>query len=202
MTKKLDDLEALRTLVGTLESFEKADQERIIRWACEKLGLPFATPGTPTDQITGKRLKLEETFLTQTGVGSGKDIKAFVSEKRPMSDNQFAATVAYYYRFEASEAQRKDSITADDLQEACRKAGRERLKNPAQTLINAHSVGLIDKAEKGAYAINSVGENLVAMTLPGGKADSSGAKRRTKRNIKIKKLSLKGKAGSPKRRSK
>jgi hypothetical protein len=35
------------------------------------------------------------------------------------------------------------------------------------TLNNAYQAGLLDRTEKGIYAINSVGENLVTMTLPG-----------------------------------
>jgi hypothetical protein len=56
----------------------------------------------------------------------------------------------------------------DDLQEATRKSGRERLKRPDQTLRNAHMLGLLDKGdEPGTFCVNTVGENLVAMTLPG-----------------------------------
>jgi hypothetical protein len=180
MTKQPDDLEAVRTLVTTLEPFEKGDRERIIRWACEKLGLPSSIPGTHS----GERViptKTGEASSGGTRVSSGKDIKTFVDEKKPSSDNQFTATVAYYYRFEAPEADRKDAITAEDLQDACRKAGRERFKNPSQTLINARNSGLLDNAGRGAYAINSVGENLVAMTLPEGTTDSSGAKSKRKK---------------------
>ena len=36
------------------------------------------------------------------------------------------------------------------------------------TLNNAKNQGYLDSAERGAFQINSVGENLVAMTLPGG----------------------------------
>jgi hypothetical protein len=199
MKKELDDLEAVRTLISTLEGFEKADQERVIRWAREKLGLPSAPPGTPPAHAPDKSFKPVETDSAKGNAGSGKDIKAFVAEKRPTTDNHFTATVAYYYRFEAPEPQRKGAISAEDLQDACRKAGRDRLKNPAQTLINAHSAGLLDKAERGAYAINSVGENLVAMTLPGEAVGSSGKKRGAKKNAKVKKSSSKGKRGSPKR---
>jgi len=45
--------------------------------------------------------------------------------------------------------------------------GRARLENPGQTLRNAHHGGLLDRGEgRGLYVINTVGENLVAMTLP------------------------------------
>jgi hypothetical protein len=67
------------------------------------------------------------------------DIKTFVDFKKPLSDSQFAATVAYYYRFEAPEPQRKASLSSADLIDACRQTGRERLKHPAQTLVNAHT---------------------------------------------------------------
>jgi hypothetical protein len=90
-----------------------------------------------------------------------------VATKNPKSDVQFVATVAYYYRFEAPEAERKDDITADDLQEAARKVNRDRFTRPAQTLRNAHTLGYLDKGgEKGTYQLNTVGENLVSMTLP------------------------------------
>ena len=165
MTDKSDDLEAVRKIVASLESFDTADRERIIRWAREKLGLPVPVvtshPGssqspTPEDHPQVPKMR-----------GGGKDIKTFVAEKQPPRDNDFAATVAYYYRFEAPDFARKDSITAVDLQEACRLSGRSRFTRSAQTLINAQNAGFLDKAgDRGAYAISTVGENLVAMTLP------------------------------------
>ena len=94
-----------------------------------------------------------------------KDIKSFVAQKKPKNDTQFAAIVAYYYRFEAAE--KKDSITQADLLEACRMANYTRPPAPGQTLRNALNAGLLDNPERGAFSVNSVGENLVAVTLPG-----------------------------------
>lgn len=54
------------------------------------------------------------------------------------------------------------------MQEAAQKANRDRFTNPLKTLQNAHQLGMLDKgSEKATFTINSVGENLVAMTLPG-----------------------------------
>ena len=39
MTKPTDDLEAVRVVAEALQGFDSQDQERIIRWAREKLGL-------------------------------------------------------------------------------------------------------------------------------------------------------------------
>jgi hypothetical protein len=76
------------------------------------------------------------------------------------------ATVAYYHRFEALEAQCKSEINADDLRDTCRLVNRERLHDPLQTLQNARNLGLLHRPGRGVFSINSVGENLVAMTLP------------------------------------
>lgn len=172
MAKALDDLEAVRTVTGALGGFGAEDQERIIRWAREKLGLlpaqhdletrfPQAAPAQPT------RVFEPGPPAPTTSSSSAKDLKSFVLAKGPKSDVHFAATVAYFYRFEAPPDQRKNEIDRTLLQDACRLAGRERLKNPGVTLNNAKMLGLLDSgSEAGKFAVNTVGENLVAMTLP------------------------------------
>lgn len=167
-----DDLDAIKTLIDALSPFDQQDQERIIRWVCEKLGLTnlAASPAASTGQLSnpqgGTTHSSVSTNTSQPGFKT--DIKSFVASKNPVSDMQFATAVVYYYAFEAPVAQRKEAITSEDLQDACRQLGRERLQNPGQTLRNACYNGLLDKAgDRGAYKINTVGENLVAVTLPG-----------------------------------
>lgn len=192
MTKpQPDDLDAVRTIVGALEGFDAKDKQRIIRWAQEKLGLAQQPPALSSLTATNV-----DSLTTHPAAppSQGSDIKSFVEKKSPSSDMQFAATVAYYYRFEAPAHLRKESITSEDLQEACRQVGRDRLARPAQTLVNAHAQGLLDRGERGAYSINTVGENLVAMALPSeGKARATagtknrlGGKRTTKKTAKRK----------------
>lgn len=184
MTKETpDDLEAVRTVVAALQPFEPKDQERILRWAREKLGL--AAP-----VVAGALHKVSSTVAEQRTnsriPGKKTDIKTFTDLKKPGSDIQFAAAVAYYYRFEAPEPQRKESITSADLQEACRQTGRSRLKSPAQTLVNAHNQGYLDKGgERGTYVVNTVGENLVAMALPEGGGASRSPNKVTSRKKRV-----------------
>lgn len=170
MNKPTDDLDAVRIVVEALQGFDPKDQQRIFRWAGEKLGMTVeesggigvATPAQSTAPTGGM-----PSSAGGLAPGSAQDIKSFVAAKDPRNDVQFAATVAYYYQFEAQPASRKTSIKAPDLQDACRQAGRKRLKHPGQTLRNAHMLGLLDKGDDaGVFSINSVGENLVAMTLP------------------------------------
>lgn len=149
-----DEFDAVRIVVEVLKNLKPDEQARVIRWAQEKLGivapLPPAAPGGAAARRQG-----------------GSDIATFIQEKNPANDVQFAAVVAYYYAFEAPEASRKPEVSAEDLKEATRLANTERLAKPIVTLHNAVKRGYLDKgAERGTFRINTVGENLVAMSLP------------------------------------
>lgn len=180
MTQPTDDLDAVRQISQILEPFKGDDRERIIRWVREKLGMvaerehapPATTPPPPVP--------------SETGQATPKDIRAFINEKVPKNDQNLAAVIAYFYHFLASEDERKDHIVAADITEACRKADWERPGAPAQSLINAYHSGLFDRAEKGSYRLNAVGENLVAMVLPEGEQTSKRAAKRVRKKKKAK----------------
>jgi hypothetical protein len=152
--KPADAFDAARMLVEVLKALKPDEQVKALRWAQESLGMDSSPPALaaaggaqppPTPQ--------------------GGDIRSFIEAKNPRSDVQFAAAVAYYYAFVAPT--RKPEITGTDLQEATRLANRDRLHKPILTLHNAANRGYLDKgSEKGAFKINTVGENLVAMSLP------------------------------------
>src|SRR6267378_7198735 len=102
MPKTPDDLEAVRLVVTALSGFSPEEQERVIRWAREKLGLA-AAPRNLTDALTTP--PPVPAVPSRSGEHAGqtpaaaKDLKTFVTAKNPKNDVQFAATVAYYYRF-------------------------------------------------------------------------------------------------------
>jgi hypothetical protein len=160
MPQTSDDLDAVRAIVKALEPFKTEDQERIIRWAKEKIGLSSIQISKEIPVSLSSQIPVSTAKVTS-------NIKDFLNLKQPKSDNHLAATVAYYYRFEAPENERKITITKEDLLNACRLAEWERPNHPAQVLVNSQGSGLLDKgSEKGTYVINSVGENLVAVALP------------------------------------
>lgn len=160
-----DDLEAVRRVAEILEPFKDPERERIIRWARERVGMqgPSASPpavAPPAGPGAGAALT----------AAAAADIKTFITTKGPRGDAKFAAAVAYYHQFVAPESERKDHITSGDLVDACRRVDRERMKRPVQVLVDAFHAGLLDRAGRGAYKLNAVGENLVAMVLPEGSA--------------------------------
>lgn len=158
------DFDIAKGIFDQLKDLPAERQQRVLRWIAEGLGVAPSTSAPLHHAATTPHSPPEPAL---TGGSGATDIKSFIASKAPKSDNQFAAAVSYFYRFEAPPAQKRDTINGDVLQEAARLAGRKRLANPGKTLRNAKAAGYLDGATPGEFTINSVGENLVAMTLPG-----------------------------------
>lgn len=163
-----DDFDLGKEIFEKLKDLTPERQQRILRWVSEGLGIVLPTITSPPPQPAVAQISPQKANIPIPGGPPCADIKTFIAAKAPKSDQQFAAAVAYYYRFEAPPAARRDSIDGELLQEATRLAGRSRLSKPRNTLNNAKKAGYLDSNGPGIFTINSVGENLVAMTLPGG----------------------------------
>lgn len=180
-----DDFDIAKAIFDQLKDLPSERQQRVLRWIAEGLGVsPVASPSFPH----GTAMPMPPAASVPPVVaGTGStDIKSFIATKLPKSDQQFAAAVAYFYQFEAPPAERRDSVNGDILQEAARLAGRKRLANPRVTLNNAKAAGYLDSSSPGEFTINSVGENLVAMTLPGGTESPTKKKKQAKKPAKAK----------------
>lgn len=187
--KKPDDLKAVRSIRNALDGFSNDDRERIIRWARESMGLTTGPPPAAPRPITPAPVALHVPAPPATASHAPRNINKFVNEKNPKTDMQFATTIAYYYKFEAPENERRDEIDATFLRDACRLAGCPgRLVKPLATLNNAHANGLLDRgATRGTFVINSVGENLVGMTLPGDASQTARPRNRRAKAVRKKK---------------
>ncbi|MFH1699005.1 MAG: hypothetical protein ABIE07_00325 [Candidatus Zixiibacteriota bacterium] len=153
MDKPKDDLDAVRIVVATLESFDNEARERIFRWAAEKLDMH------PNSHITKATIgALPHKSVLQPKSAEVIDLKSFVDEKIPKNDMHFAATVAYYYLYESCQDDRKETINKEILSEAVRVVKwRQGLNNPGQTLLNAFNAGLLDRTgDRGEYKLNMV----------------------------------------------
>jgi hypothetical protein len=175
--------DAAKIIVESLQGLDKTSQALAMRFAAETLGLQLA-PALQSQAATV--LPAPPGALAPSASSHSMDIKQFTAAKAPKSDQQFAAVVAYFYRFEVSEAQRRESIDADLLLDAARLAGRKRPSDARFTLNNAKNSGYLDVVSAGKYRINSVGENLVAMALPGNTSESSSSGNSDKKKLKKK----------------
>src|SRR5438128_12247002 len=82
---------------GVLNGRDTGEKERIMRWVCESLGLAVTPSGTgghaPSTLPPSSLAHLAQQTHAASPSGRSKDIKAFVDEKNPKSDVQFAAVV-------------------------------------------------------------------------------------------------------------
>ncbi len=186
MTTTVNDFDAAKAIVEQLQGMPKEQQQRVLRWVSEHLGIVGIA--AMTEQLaTESSPALGAATHTQGNQPRPADIKTFVESKRPKNDVQFAAVAAYYHHFEAPEGSRHEYIDAKLLQESARLAGRRRPPRAIKTLNNAKMLGYLDSAGRGQFRINSVGENLVAMTLPGTESGSNRSKVRATKPRKAKK---------------
>ena len=146
---------AAKVIVDALSKLDKPTQALAMKFAAETLGLQ-------TPEVTPEPQKKAAVSPTESHPPSGggsthsTDIKQFTEAKTPRSDQQFAAVVAYFYRFEAPAGERQETIDAKTLVEAARLAGRRRPAKAIFTLNNAKNAGYLDSSGSGKFRINSV----------------------------------------------
>ena len=159
-------LAAAQKIVAELQGMSPENQSLAVQFAMQTLRLApptahaAATP--PRDHQYDPR-----AHAAAGSLGQSTDIKSFTSAKSPQSDQQFTAVVAFYNQFEANPSERKNVIDAATMKEAARLAGWPQVERWTMTLTNAKNAGYLNTAGRGKYTLSSVGENLVAITLPG-----------------------------------
>lgn len=160
-------LDAALKIVGELTGMKPEQQLLALKFATETLGLKLPTAPLPAAAAPAQQPPPASPHQV-SGTDHSTDIRSFTAMKAPKSDQQFTAVVAYFYQFEAKPEDRKDVIDADVMKEAARLAGRAQVARWNMTLTNAKNAGYLDGAGSGKYKLSSVGENLVAITLPDG----------------------------------
>jgi hypothetical protein len=178
-----DEFDAAKIIVETLKKLERPQQERAIRFASEALGLKSSQQAEPRATATSMGA-IPPPPPPPPPAGHATDIKQFTALKSPKSDQQFAAVAAYFYQFEAQPSERRETINAEVLANAARLVNRRRPTR--HVLNNAKNSGYLDSVSAGEFKINTVGENLVAMTLPGNAGEGSRKAKKARKKSKSK----------------
>lgn len=179
-------LDAAQNIVAELTGMTAEHQTLALKFATETLGLKLATASLPASE---PQAPSPQDSVSRAGFGAdhSTDIRSFTAMKAPKTDQQFTAVVAYFYQFEAKIGERKDSIDAETMKEAARLAGRAQVARWNMTLTNAKNAGYLDTAGTGQFKLSSVGENLVAITLPGdggtGQSRGNGVGKKSKKKV-------------------
>jgi len=173
------ELEAIRTVAGVLKPLGKKARQRVLQYAVQH----FELQSEQADQLPeNKGAQTEQP--TQPPQQKVVDIRSLRDQKRPNSDMEMAAIVAYYLRELAPEENKKDAIVTKDITKYFNQAGYPLPTGPQFTLPNAKAAGYFENAGRGKYRLNPVGYNLVAYGLPRAKGESTSTSPRKKRKKK------------------
>ena len=182
------ELTAIKAIAEALTPLNMDARQRVLNYAVAHLGLsapspPLESPGSASNQ------EGEATTLATSITSPAKklvDIRSFKEQKNPTTDIEMATVLAYYLKYVALEAERKDEIGADDIEKYFIQAGYPLPSERKFTLPNAKKAGYLESASRGKYKLNPVGHNLVAHNMPrtSSASVSKAKKRASKKPVK------------------
>jgi len=151
MPKSDPELDAMSSVHEALAKLEVEQQRRVLGWVVEKLGLTGApnvgqgsSPGIPQQAQMGR----------PAATGSPKQ---FVAAKKPESDIERAAVLAYFLTHERGMTEFKTS----DISAINKEAAQRPFANTAYSANNATAAGYLAPAGKKSKQITTRGEALV-----------------------------------------
>jgi len=165
------EIQAIRTLLQALEPLSARARRSALEYVLKRLEirLEAVVDEAKSGDAGGTTHKPDPTLtipaLSQPA-GAVIHIKQFKEQKKPRSDAEMAALVAYYLAKVVAPADRKESIAREDVETYFNIAEYPLPKKPEYTLPNAKNAGYFKVLGKGQYALNPVGQNLIAYSLP------------------------------------
>jgi len=179
------DGEAIGVILKALQPLNDASREKVLAAVCA-----YFRPSSPIpsqDQLRG--LTPPQGAKEPPPPVGKRDIRSFKEEKSPRTDIEMAAVMAYYLKEMAPPEDRKEGVTAEDVEKYFKQAGHRLPKSLGQTLRNARNAGYFDSPAEGEFRLNAVGHNLVAHSLPRASAETKPKRKKKASSAK------KGKAG-------
>ena len=155
MDSSQPDLDALTTIIGALKRMSREEQNRTLQAVSVFLGLNSELPRPQTDASVATLLprQLQAGDAGKSGNSFSEDRgaspKEFLRDKKPMSDVERVACLAYY-------------LTVD-ISALNTEAAQPKFSNASMAVDNATKAGLLVQAIKGAKQLSASGEHYVQL---------------------------------------
>lgn len=164
--------QAIDQIITALEALDEGARSTAITAACAHLNLKVSPGAQGHAAAAHQATQVEATTVQHVHVHHGKkaDIRSLKEEKNPDTAKQMACIVAYYLQELAPEGERKNTISAPDIEKYFKQANFKLPKLVAQVLVDAKRSGYFETAARGEYKLNAVGYNLVVHGLPAKKS--------------------------------
>ena len=157
------EIEAIGVLIKALEPLDQKARQSALRYVIRRLDIPMSTTRAFTQTLKTMLVPAEPPAPDRSGPIHIKDV---VQEKNPRSAIEMTALIAYYLAHRAPETERKNTVTAKDVETYFKIAGFTLPTMPEFALPNAKAAGYLDAAGEGEYKLNPVGYDLVVHNLP------------------------------------
>jgi len=195
--------QAIDEVIDALVALDESTRQIAVKAACEQLHIPFESAQTQglIPPALGTHPQTPRTPPAPGGPTKIADIRSFKEEKKPSTDIEMAAVVAYYLANLAPDELKKDTISTSDVTKYFDQAGYPLPSLARNTLPNTKNAGYLDSAGHGKYKLNPVGHNLVVHNLPRIGEDDRSPKRPVRRKKTIKRSKKKKEKKTKKRKS-
>lgn len=140
---------------------------------------------------TARPQETQQVKLKDESVGGFQrkaSILDFYNQKKPTSDIQAAALVAFFYSEMAEQEERSSFVDAEILRKGFKACNHPMPEKIDQTLRNAKNYGYLDTAgEAGKFKLTPTGYNLVAHSLPSSDKSAVPSKKKRTKKVRAKK---------------
>lgn len=162
--------QAIDQIISALEGLDQETRNTAVAAACAHLNIKMVPPAQSYSGIAPPPAVAEVPAAHHAHHGKNVDIRSLKEEKNPDSARQMACIVAYYLQELAPEAERKSTVSTQDIEKYFKQAGFKLPQKVEQLLGDAKRSGYFESAARGEYKLNAVGYNLVVHGLPAKKA--------------------------------
>lgn len=167
------EVEAMGILLKTLGPLDPKARKAVLGYVATRLEITPLGDGEPPVDTTPDSTPPGETPATEDSAKDECHISELAAKKQPRSAIEMAVLVAYYLSHKAPKAERKQTISTEDLTTYFKIADFKLPASPQYTLPNTKNAGYLDSAGSGEYKLNPVGYNLIVHSLPRSKSTTT-----------------------------
>lgn len=157
MPRQTDDVKLLTQILALLQPMEPEARSRLLQTVFTFFGEEIRQP---PPQIPAEILVPQSPqFAPAAAVRPNSEMtpKDFILSKRPTSQVQLVACLAYYL----THYRNKPDFKTIDITELGKEAGAQRMTNPAMTTQNASASGYLVPSSGGNKRLSAMGEQFV-----------------------------------------
>lgn len=173
-----DDVKAISTIISALKPLDESARVHVLEFVLKRLGISLTAKPSPPAALNPPAESVHSGVpsAAEHSRPGGHDIRSFGAEKKPKTNNEKVAVMAYYIAHLAPPHERRDYVVPDDIQAYFIQADFHLpTAPPSVTLGHAKNAGYLNALDRGRFKLNPVGYNLVAHKLP---SDGAGETKR------------------------